>query len=682
MLLPATAPPAQGALDEGAVGDKALSEAAVNKEDEMKLMQRRLAKSDELIKQLKHIIKAQHGKIEELRQKLELEVPSGAHVPSFAVQNLLGAEMEKEHHRTKENNEQLTRSAGRLKYENEKLKKECESLRKVNRRFRSMLQQTDGNRQGNEPPKSAETDRPRADTGLSSDTEDQNEDVDLAEDNAIPKGARHSLTGGGARRGSRQSIAEGRQSIVGGGRNAGGGVGMKLSRMVQLIPSLWSEGEKEFRGVGARGVLLALIDSTTKLLSESSQKDPDRRTLVTVYMSDLWLRGLATDPESKEAPPLFYLDGKVTMEAVQHDGKAEPPHFASLNALPMRNARSMAVIIQTVHSKKTLAVLQATQKEDSKKEEEAQGGRGQRRTLIGAQGSPLAPLNSVKRASTREMPADMQLEQPTQSQLPEEPTGFNDGQQTCLTILASVTGGVLEQQEILGRAIGSRTQMQDCLNIALSFGKAKSLADFEQRVKTELTRFFNVMFVRILFYDSQSRELLVSASQATRGTVGGRKHQKKKKVCQSFDISTGVVGKCAKMALSGYTDKPQRFQKLGSNPAIDPERDGTAELSHILSADSGMMAGAMVFDAEDSSKKNQLVGVVQIIQRERSKRHAMPSKAEEGGPQGDFTEEEEELLGLLLQGAAAAASRTIETQSRSTRIAEGQSPSLAQMLSG
>lgn len=698
---PAVPPAPLGAVDESGAGDKTLGEAGTS--DERALMQRRLAKSDELIKQLKHIIKAQHGKIEELRQRLELEVPSGGQMPSFAVQTLLGAELEKEHQRTKDNNEQLTRATGRLKHENEKLRKECESLRKVNRRFRSMLQQTgmngfDGPKKANESQMSTEKDngssprgrdRASAGTANTSDSEDpEDPDSDLPDESSphgqpSPRGARYSValsaadaTAGRARRDTE------RRSIVGAVSSRVQGFGLKLSRMATLVPSFWAETEKS----GPRGVLLALLDSTAKLLTESA----DRRVLVTAYVSDPWLRAIGSpDQDQGKEPTLFYLDGKVTMEAIQFDGnKAESPQFASLSALPSRNAKSMAVVIQCPVQKRVLAVLQAVQKED-KSQEEAPTSRGQRRTLIGIQGQASAPMSAAsKRSGSRfmsqaELPVDI-LEQQQQAQFPEEPVGFTDTHQTCFTIMANVAGGVLEQHETLGRAVKSRGRIQDCLEIVSSLSRTKSLADFEQRVKTSLSRFFRVSFVRILFYDYQNKELLISASQSSRPTLGGRKSRGKKKQCQSFGLDKGVVGKCAKIGLYGTVktyDKVVRIQKIQNNPAIDAGTDGVTDIGHVLPADAGMMVGPMVFDSEDGSKR-QLVGVVQLIEREREKnlRNTMSSKvAEEGGPHGEFSEEEEELFRLLLQGAAIAAWRTIETQANSAQ--EGHPQSLAQMLS-
>merc|ERR1719504_177072 len=93
--------------------------------DEYHSMSRRLVKSDELIKQLKHIVKAQHGKIEELRERLESE-------PAGTVRSQMAAHDQKDLKRVKEDNDELRRHVHRVKAENDRLKSESDTMRKAN----------------------------------------------------------------------------------------------------------------------------------------------------------------------------------------------------------------------------------------------------------------------------------------------------------------------------------------------------------------------------------------------------------------------------------------------------------------------------------------------------------------------------------------------------------------------
>jgi len=106
-------------------------------ETDQQVMMKRLWKSDELIKQLKHIIKAQHGKIEELRERLEYQ-------PTPIVATHMVAQDVTDLARVKDDNEELRRQVYRTKAEMLKHKNENETLRKANSRLKRMLQQEEG----------------------------------------------------------------------------------------------------------------------------------------------------------------------------------------------------------------------------------------------------------------------------------------------------------------------------------------------------------------------------------------------------------------------------------------------------------------------------------------------------------------------------------------------------------
>jgi len=51
-------------------------------------------------------------------------------------------------------------------------------------------------------------------------------------------------------------------------------------------------------------------------------------------------------------------------------------------------------------------------------------------------------------------------------------------------------------------------RIQGCVDVAVAVNKARSLPDFEQRVKHLLGTFFNVNTIRVLFFDTESQTFL------------------------------------------------------------------------------------------------------------------------------------------------------------------------------
>jgi hypothetical protein len=103
-------------------------------DSEQQIMTRKLWKSDELIKQLKHIVKAQHGKIEEYRERLDSE-PLGMVKTHMANQDITNFKV------VKDDNEELRRQCHRARGELERVKQDNDTLRKANNRMKRMMEQ-------------------------------------------------------------------------------------------------------------------------------------------------------------------------------------------------------------------------------------------------------------------------------------------------------------------------------------------------------------------------------------------------------------------------------------------------------------------------------------------------------------------------------------------------------------
>ncbi|CAJ1358529.1 unnamed protein product, partial [Effrenium voratum] len=117
---------AQATADGSTAGDGMAAVAA----EEYEAIAKRLQRDEELIKQLKHIVKAQHGKIEEFREMLEVTSSKSALISSYEAEDFKKAV---------ESNQELHQQIHRLQAELAKYKAENSSLKKVNRRLKGLL---------------------------------------------------------------------------------------------------------------------------------------------------------------------------------------------------------------------------------------------------------------------------------------------------------------------------------------------------------------------------------------------------------------------------------------------------------------------------------------------------------------------------------------------------------------
>jgi len=182
--------------------------------------------------------------------------------------------------------------------------------------------------------------------------------------------------------------------------------------------------------------------------------------------------------------------------------------------------------------------------------------------------------------------------------------------------------------------------------------------------------------VRVLFYDHDNEELLVSAAQSQMRAKQVSARRSRKQGCTVFGLDKGIVGIVARK----HTCKPMHVEKILQNPYIDISADGLDLLGRPPGGETGMLCGAMVFDHDDGPR---LMGVLQLIERTRDKvgSDGAQSRKDPHVPSGSFTDEEEGLFETLLQICAISAWRTFQSQQLAAKEA-GSPPGLAHMLAG
>jgi len=284
-----------------------------------------------------------------------------------------------------------------------------------------------------------------------------------------------------------------------------------------------------------------------------------------------------------------------------------------------------------------------------------------------------------------EVKASEHARQQQQCPLDEEKSYFSDGQSTCLQLVCSLAGGVMEATERTDRLRVSNVRVVRCFQIAAIVCKARTVADFEQRVKYALGYFFNVMMVRVLFYNESADELLVSATGQQ--AQGARRQPKFKRKCKSFYTDSGIVGQAVRKRMVINVGHAL------ASPYVDAQADGLDMAPRPLNSESNMMVGPMSFEPDDDKMTEVIVGVVQLVERiENHSGKSGRSAWDEGigagkdavveRPGKDFTPEDELLFKTVLKVCGSVARRVLQLQ-QMTAANEGKTHlTLAQMLGG
>lgn len=371
-------------------------------------------------------------------------------------------------------------------------------------------------------------------------------------------------------------------------------------------------------------MLDTLIEISGRLLGDAPSHS------ILIYMLEPWLRKAATDP-SDGPPNLFYLGGKKAVQVFCQDGtRAEPPRFGDLQALPTRTRATLAVPIQMPTSHTKLAVLQVVSNEELREKRTPRQIPKALQSSMGARYSPDAQ---------------------------DSQTGFTESQLMYLQLVCNVAGGILEQLKVVEQKQRLLDHMHHCVDVSVAINQAKSLPDFEQRVKHMLGNFFQVTTVRVLFYDGETHELLISSAQM------------KRKGVSRLRLDKGVVGLCAKRQTVVHVSN------ISHHPYMDAAADGLQRSGRPISADSAMLVGPLVIEQAAGTR---LVGVVQLLERKKKTKDSPPDIEDSN----DFTDEEESLFQQILRVCAHVAWRTYKAQDLEAQLIGGQPASLAQLLAG
>merc|ERR1712107_269555 len=194
--------------------------------------------------------------------------------------------------------------------------------------------------------------------------------------------------------------------------------------------------------------------------------------------------------------------------------------------------------------------------------------------------------------------------------------------------------------------------MRQFVNIVVAVNKAQGLPDLEKHLQHLLGTFFSVSVVRLLFFNAESEELLVSSAQM------------RQKGCVSFGLNRGIVGLCAK--------KQQIFHVLNvsHHHQVDSAADGLQSGNKTVAGDAAMLCGPLVVDHD---KGACLVGVIELLEKVERK----GSIAVDGKP--GFSPQDQDLFQHILPVCAHAAWRTFVLQDQKRQLV-GTPVTLAQML--
>lgn len=595
-------------------------------------MQKQLRLSEELVEQLKHVIRAQHAKIEELRGTSDntveeigdMSVAISPHVQSHMLEA-----QQLELQRSREDREKLMAQVRRLTNQVRELRASNEDLRRAGRRHAGMLAQVSENAAASSlgtslrPSPSLITPTPQASPAatpiprLSSSLAIPSVPSPVPEDNAA--GPPHLAQ---SRSMPQLQPHPGEQGAVATPRvllGACGAAGLqapskptRLAEAARGTVALWREATPQ-------GVLVSLLDGASRLLHDV------RGATLTLYVVDAWLRGEMAEQASTGSCVLqsttYYLSGKETVHAYQCDGlRAEPPQFKSLDALPLRGTNKViALSLQAKHTDPILAAIQVVLTEGD-------GDRG----------------------------------------------GLAESHLTGLELLCRSATGILDLKiRVLGARI-LQCRGRDCLNITAEVNGARNVTDFEQRAKILLARFFNVGAVRVCFLDNNSNDLISAKDQLYRSkTLEQGLPQRKgpvavapivgRRVLQRFPTKEGIVGRVIRKRQIVH------LERLIMSPHLSERADGVD--LYGPGGDINMLAGPMLASLGEDGVR--VIGVVQLIEkRGRADADSTLLRAASGAIGGPgaarglcepFTVEDQDFFHELLRILGLAAYRTMQS---------------------
>ncbi|CAK0893449.1 unnamed protein product, partial [Prorocentrum cordatum] len=462
----------------------------------------------------------------------------------------------------------------------------------------------------------------------------------------------------------------------------------RLSRMLSCFGFFWRDLE------APSAILQALADVVFRTAT-------DRHMVVTVFVVDPWLRSsLDEEGQGDRQMPVFYLgQGKVELTAIPQSssGKAEAPRFADLSALPYRSRAALAAPVPRAGASagRPLAVVQISGDRDFERQLSVRRRssrtpppveqRDSNSSHVGNQQSISSHISH--RSSIHDAPGGAAYDSipgdscsPAGSAIPtrcgsarfpgigrgqQEPGAFCDHHAGWLALACNVAGGLLAQADRLHRRSEMCSRMKDCLEMAVNLNKAKSIRDFEQRMKHLFGFFFDVGFVRLLYYDEGSRRL----SSCLR--------QQKSKEPKPQSMDKGIVGHCAR------TRQFQHVAVMARHQYLEPGADGLHRVGRTINSQGSMLCGPLVTDSDQSRAGGpQFLGVVQIMDRRAQNLLSREAKSGKRKDVGDFSSEEADVFQQLLRTCAQALLRVLVMEKELLeKTMPGELPTLPRVLS-
>lgn len=149
---------------------------------------------------------------------------------------------------------------------------------------------------------------------------------------------------------------------------------------------------------------------------------------------------------------------------------------------------------------------------------------------------------------------------------------------------------------------------RQCLSIAAEVHCASNLTDFEQRVKRLVAPLFNVVGVRLSFYDDEAKDLVTTSMGSSCAAVAGKVRAAPivgRRNVSRYPIREGITGRCLR------TGQVYNIERIMASPHVSEGADGVDLAGRA--GDVNMLAGPMVAQIADDSFV--VIGVLQLLEK-------------------------------------------------------------------
>mmetsp|Transcript_21671 Transcript_21671/g.50665 ORF Transcript_21671/g.50665 Transcript_21671/m.50665 type:complete len:635 (+) Transcript_21671:65-1969(+) len=594
--------------------------AAAEAADDSVDLAKRLWSKNELIKQLKHVVQAQHSKIEELREELEI-LRTGSDRPFTAL-------LHEEASATRRNQEmqELRHTVAQLSRDMASLKKENTTLQRANKRLKGMLQQAGS---ASAAPVSFVAEPPLGSVSVLASPQSCKQGVATSlPDEDLGLTATDGFSLAGMSRPTTTVTVTPRSARRPGNSPPKALPSCAKQRLVSSIPLFWRDLTSSMK------ILSSLFDVAERILSHDGT-----HAVLTIYVVDEWLKASCKKAKESSEPLMQYTvdNGKTTILALQYrkDKRTEVPIFTEVMSLPIQTASSMALAVHTPGTHRRIAALQATCVQDV----------GQSSAAFSNTDSGLMPKVLIKTGLAKEGDPESQARSSSRR-------SFTDWHRATLQLACHVLGGVLEQHEVRVQQGEGFYQLQGCVEVAVALTKAPSLREFELQTTTLLANFFGVSRARVFFYSPESEELFITSPTLRR------------KGFYRASINEGIVGLCARRRQPVHVSDTLHHPYFSS--IVDLQQ---ASSEKRLKKNTAMLCAPLMLGTERGD--GALLGIVQLLEKPRRN----------GSQSHDFSEEEEALFENLLQICSHVLWRLFKVEEAAAKMS-GQPSDMEQLLLG